>query len=109
MNSNDPYSSILQEQAKSLGLKKFIFFGKSKQSDVSLLKVEHKKNNQNIVYVDARGKKINFLLNSLAPHWIENSLAITSVIVALNKNVNFCIRNISKFNALKGRGKILNI
>ena len=109
LNSNDPYSSILQEQAKSLGLKKFIFFGKSKKSDVSLLKVEHKKNNQYIVYVDAMGKKINFLLNSLAPHWIENSLGIIALLILIKQDPEIFSKEIKNFEAIKGRGKILKI
>ena len=60
LNDTDTYLSLLKESAKLSGIKQFIFFGKSKKSDISLLKVEYQKNNKFKVYVNVPGKKINF-------------------------------------------------
>ena len=109
LNKNDPYNFLLKRVVRNFGIKNIIFFGSSKKCDVRLIDFKYSGKNSCRVFLEVLGKKIDFHLNNLGDHWIENSLAITSVIVALNKNVNFCIRNISKFNALKGRGKILNI
>ena len=109
INKNDSYYSLLQETLKNLGIKNIITFGVSKKCDVKLINFKYKKINSCRVFLEVLGKKVDFYLNNLGEHWIENSLAITSVIVALNKNVNSFIKKISKFNAIKGRGKILNI
>ena len=107
LNDTDTYLSLLKESAKLSGIKQFIFFGKSKKSDISLLKVEYQKNNKFKVYVNVSGKKINFLLNNLGTHWIENSLAIISVLFAMGQDIQLFSEKIKYFQAIKGRGKLL--
>ena len=107
LNDTDTYLSLLKESAKLSGIKQFIFFGKSKKSDISLLKVEYQKNNKFKVYVNVSGKKINFLLNNLGTHWIENSLAIISVLFAMGQDIQLFSEKIKHFQAIKGRGKLL--
>ena len=109
INNNDFYNSFLKKKAKKLGIKKIITFGNSKKSDVRLINFQYKRNNSCKVFLEILGKKINYTLNNLGDHWIENSLAIASIILALNKDVGFYIKKLSKFDALSGRGKILNI
>ena len=53
--------------------------------------------------------KTSFNLKNLGHHWIENSLAIASVLSALDKDVNYYLKKLFNFVAVKGRGKILNI
>ena len=109
INKNDPYYSLLQKILKNLGIKNIITFGASKNCDIKLINCKYKSKNSCKVFLEVFGKKIDFYLNNLGDHWIENCLAITSVIAALNKNVNSFIKRISKFNAVKGRGEIINI
>ena len=109
LNDSDPYLSILKERAKLYGIKQFIFFGKSKKSEISLLKVEYQKNYKYKVYVNAFGKKVNFLLNNFGEHWIENSLAAISVLTAIGQDPCHFSEEIKNFKAIKGRGKILKI
>ena len=109
LNDSDPYLSILKERAKLYGIKQFIFFGKSKKSDISLLKVEYQKNYKYKVYVNAFGKKVNFLLNNFGEHWIDNSLAVISVLTAICQDPCHFSEEIKNFKAIKGRGKILKI
>ena len=109
LNDTDPYFSILKQKAKLYGIKKFIFFGKSKTSDVSLLKIEYKKNNKYKIYVSVYGKIIHFLLNDLAEHWIENSLTIISVLSSFGQDPRLFSKEIKNFKAIQGRGKILKI
>ena len=109
INKNDPYYSLLEKIVKNLGIKNIITFGASKNCDIKLISFKYKNKNSCEVFLKVFGKKINFYLNNLGDHWIENSLAITSVITALNKNLDFFINKISKFNAVKGRGEIINI
>ena len=109
LNKNDPYYSLLQKIVKNLGIKNIITFGVSKNCDIKLINFKYKNENSCKVFLKVFGKKIDFYLNNLGDHWIENSLAITSVIAALNKNVNYFIKKISKFNAVRGRGEIINI
>ena len=104
INKNDPYYSLLEKIVKNLGIKNIITFGASKNCDIKLISFKYKNKNSCEVFLKVFGKKINFYLNNLGDHWIENSLAITSVITALNKNLDFFINKISKFNAVKGRG-----
>ena len=109
INKNDPYYSLLEKIVKNLGIKNIITFGASKNCDIKLINYKYKSKNSCKVFLEVLGKKIDFHLNNLGDHWIENSLAITSVIVALNKDINSFIQKISKFKAVKGRGKILNV
>ena len=109
LNKNDPYYSLLQKIVKNLGIKNIITFGVSKNCDIKLINFKYKNENSCKVFLKVFGKKIDFYLNNLGDHWIENALAITSVIAALNKNVNYFIKKISKFNAVRGRGEIINI
>jgi len=109
INKNDPYYFLLQQMVKNLGIKNIITFGVSKECDIKLINFKYKNNNSCRIFLEVLGKKVDFYLNNLGDHWIENSLAIISVIVALNKNVNYFTKKISKFNAVEGRGKILNI
>ena len=109
LNDTDPYLSILKQRAKLCGIKQFIFFGKSKKSDISLLKVEYQKNNKYKIYIDVCGEKINFLLNNLGEHWIENSLATISVLVAIGQDPCLFSEEIINFKAIRGRGEILKI
>ena len=109
INKNGPYYSLLQKILKNLGIKNIITFGASKNCDIKLINCKYKSKNSCKVFLEVFGKKIDFYLNNLGDHWIENCLAITSVIAALNKNVNSFIKRISKFNAVKGRGEIINI
>ena len=109
INKNDPYHFLLQQIIKNLGIKNVITFGFSKKCDIRLINFKYKNKNSCKVFSEVLGKKVNFHLNNLGDHWIENSLAIISVIVALNKNVDSYIKRISKFVAFKGRGEILNI
>ena len=109
INKNDPYHFLLQQIIKNLGIKNVITFGFSKKCDIRLINFKYKNKNSCKVFSEVLGKKVNFYLNNLGDHWIENSLAIISVIAALNKNVDSYIKRISKFVAFKGRGEILNI
>ena len=109
INKNGPYYSLLQKILKNLGIKNIITFGASKNCDIKLINCKYKSKNSCKVFLEVFGKRIDFYLNNLGDHWIENCLAITSVIAALNKNVNSFIKRISKFNAVKGRGEIINI
>ena len=109
INKDDSYYSLLQQILQKLGIKNIVTFGVSKKCDVKLINFKYKNKNSCRIFLEVLGKKVDFYLNNLGDHWIENSLAITSVIVALNKNVNSFIKKISKFNAIKGRGEILNI
>ena len=109
INKNGPYYSLLQKILKNLGIKNIITLGASKNCDIKLINCKYKSKNSCKVFLEVFGKKIDFYLNNLGDHWIENCLAITSVIAALNKNVNSFIKRISKFNAVKGRGEIINI
>ena len=109
INKNDPYYSLLQKILKNLGIENIITFGASKNCDIKLINYKYKSKNSCKVFLEVFGKRIDFYLNNLGDHWIENCLAITSVIAALNKNVNSFIKRISKFNAVKGRGEIINI
>ena len=108
LNHSDPYFSIIKQRAQSIGIKNFIFFGKSNKCDVKLLKIDQKKNNQYKIYVDAMGKKINFILNNLGEHWIENTLAIISFLLSINSDLFNFSNKIKNFTAVKGRGQILN-
>ena len=109
INKNDPYYSLLQKILKNLGIENIITFGASKNCYIKLINYKYKSKNSCKVFLEVFGKRIDFYLNNLGDHWIENCLAITSVIAALNKNVNSFIKRISKFNAVKGRGEIINI
>ena len=85
-------------------------FGKGKKCDIRLINFKHNKNHYSSeVFLEVLGKKINFGLNNLGDHWVENSLAIASIITALNENIEFYLKKLAKFNAIKGRGNILNI
>ena len=109
INKDDSYYYLMQKILKELGINNILTFGTSKGSDIRLISSKYKKNNSCKVFLDVLGKKINYVLNNLGDHWVENSLAVVSVIAALNKNVNSCIKKISKFNAVEGRGKIINV
>ncbi|PPR34404.1 MAG: UDP-N-acetylmuramoyl-tripeptide--D-alanyl-D-alanine ligase [Alphaproteobacteria bacterium MarineAlpha6_Bin4] len=109
INQNDPYYSYLIKILKSLKIKKVITFGTSKGCDVKLIKSDYKNKSSCKVFIDVLGKKIDYYLNNLGDHWIENSLAIASTIAALNKDLGTYIKKISQFNAIKGRGEIINI
>ena len=93
----------------SKGIKNIITFGLSKKCDVRLVSYKYKNKNSCKVFLEVLGKRISFYLNNLGDHWIENSLAITSIIVSLNKDISSYIKKISKFSAVEGRGKILNV
>ena len=109
INKNDPYYFLLKQIVRNLGIKNIITFGIFKDCDVRLINFKYNNKNSCRVFLEVLGKKIDFHLNNLGDHWIENSLAITSVIVALNKDINSFIQKISKFKAVKGRGEILNV
>ena len=109
LNQNDPYHFLLKKILRDLGINNIITFGLSKKCDVRLVGFKYKNKNSCRVFLEVLGKRISFYLNNLGDHWIENSLAITSIIISLNKDASSYIKKISKFIALKGRGKILNV
>ena len=110
INKNDPNHFILEKILKKLKINNILTFGKGKKCDIRLINFKHNKNHYSSeVFLEVLGKKINFGLNNLGDHWVENSLAIASIITALNKNIEFYLKKLAKFNAIKGRGNILNI
>tara|TARA_B100001013_G_scaffold271939_1_gene172903 strand:+ start:513 stop:1907 length:1395 start_codon:yes stop_codon:yes gene_type:complete len=109
LNQNDPYHFLLKKILRNLGIKNIITFGLSKKCDVRLVSFKYKNKNSCRVFLEVLGKRTSFYLNNLGDHWIENSLAITSIIVSLNKDISPYIKKISKFSAIEGRGKILNV
>ena len=109
INNNCPHKDLLKKVAKSRGIRDNILFGSSKECDIRLINYEHKKNNSLKVFLDVLGNKKVFYLNNLGIHWIENSLGLISILLALNKDLDFYLKKFSNISAIQGRGKILNI
>ena len=109
INANDPYHSFLKNVALKSGIKNIINFGYSKNCEVRLINFKYKNLTSCKVFLEVLGKKTSFNLKNLGHHWIENSLAIASVLSALDKDVNYYLKKLFNFVAVKGRGKILNI
>ncbi len=101
LNRDDKFFNYLNKKAKLKKLK-VISFGKSKKSNVRLIKIVNRKNIQ-VINVKVHDLKLEFKIKNIN---VYNVLASLAVIYELKLNINKIIHLFKNFEPSEGRGKI---
>lgn len=108
INVNHPYRNILSTAATDQGIR-FITYG-AQDSDVKILN-EHEdvENMTASIDVEIHRKIYHVKLNSIATSVIQNTLPVLAVLVNLEADIEYAIKQVENFESIKGRGRILKI
>ena len=104
LNRDDRFFNYLNKKAKSKKIK-VITFGKSKKSDVYLIKVQ-KCNGMNQIFISVKGTTIKLKINNLN---IYNVLASLAVLKEFKLDLSKIKKQFMSYEASDGRGKIHKI
>ncbi len=104
LNRDDKFFNYLNKKAKKKSIK-VTSFGKSKNSDIRLLKVKYDGTIKKI-FVSLNGPVIEISFNNLN---VYNILASLAVLTELNLNPKKIIQEFKNLNPSEGRGQIHNI
>ena len=104
LNRDDKFFNYLNKKAKKKSIK-VTSFGKSKNSDIRLLKVKYDGTIKKI-FVSLKGPVIEISFNNLN---VYNILASLAVLTELNLNPKKIIQEFKNLNPSEGRGQIHNI
>jgi len=108
LNFDNPYYKLLKEKAKAAGLKKIISFGEKKGADFRMKDYEEKSVKARIT-LDADGKEIEYKLGMTGKHQALNSTGVLAVVDAAGGSIKKAAKNLAKFEAKSGRGKIYEL
>ena len=101
LNRDDKFFNFLNKKVK-LENKKVLTFGKSKKSDIRLLRLK-RLGKENLVTVNAKSKIIKLRTKNVN---IYNILASLTVLTHLNLDIKKIIRKLKNFEPSDGRGRV---
>ena len=101
LNRDDKFFNFLNKKAR-LENKKVLTFGKSKKSNIYLVKLR-KLNNENLITVNIKNKIIKLKIKNVN---IYNILASLAVLTHLNLDIRKIIKKLRNFEPSDGRGKV---
>ncbi len=104
LNRDDKFFSFLSKKAKLKNIK-VITFGKSKKSDVHLVKTKYIGDNK-IVFISAKNQIIKLSINNIN---IYNVLSSIAVLKEFNLDLNKVTQDFKSIQPSEGRGKIYKI
>ncbi|MFN7038986.1 MAG: UDP-N-acetylmuramoyl-tripeptide--D-alanyl-D-alanine ligase [Alphaproteobacteria bacterium] len=108
LNKDNAYFDLLVQEAKKLGIRNIISFGKDQDSDCKLLEFKEDHEGSKIK-AEIFGHEINYKLKSFGIHFGLNSLAVMGAAFALGCDLNIAANNLGNFKAIKGRGEQHNL
>jgi UDP-N-acetylmuramoyl-tripeptide--D-alanyl-D-alanine ligase len=108
LNYDNPYYKLLKERAKAAGIKKIVSFGDAKGADFRI-KDYAEKNGKGRIVLDADGQKMEYKLGITGKHQAHNSAGVLAVVEAAGGDLEKATKNLAKFEAKPGRGKIYDI
>ncbi|MCB2081897.1 MAG: UDP-N-acetylmuramoyl-tripeptide--D-alanyl-D-alanine ligase, partial [Rickettsiales bacterium] len=103
--ADSPYFSILQQQAKRLGIQNIWTFGESETADFRLLNITPTATGQRLTIRTPDGN-LRVMLHVIGQHHAVNSLAVLAGIKALGASVNKAIEQLESWQPVSGRGTL---
>lgn len=108
LNFDNPHFKRLEAAAKSAGLKHITSFGEEKGANFQMLSYEEKRS-KSAITVKAGTKKLEYKLGMTGKHQAKNSVGVLAVVKAAGGDLEKAGKNLAKFEAKSGRGKIFDL
>lgn len=108
LNIDNPHYKRLEKAARSAGLNKIISFGETNGANFQVDSYAEK-SGKALIKLNTGGDIINYKLGMTGKHQAINSAGVLAVVKAAGGDLKKATKNLAKFEAKSGRGKVFDI
>ncbi len=103
INADNPHHDRLKKIAQNYNAQNVLSFGTSKTADMRLINAETADSGSNVV-AEFQGKRISYRVGLPGDHFVANSLAVLSAVIALGGDLDAGAHALASLTPTEGRG-----